>query len=295
MDRNLIGLDNTKAPLSVAPRNESFGLGFKEAYLLHLADNSLIMGHRLSEWTGHGPMLEQDIAMSNIALDLIGQSRNFYQYSAQLINQNNDVLKALTFGDLMAIGTSDVTEDSLAYLRNATEFKNILLVELPNGDWAKTILKLFFFSTFQYFLYEQLIKSSDEQLSAIAEKSIKEVIYHVRWSSEWVIRLGDGTEESNKRLRNALDELYDYLGEMFVASEYENECAKINIGTDVGKLKTNWGKKVNDIFFEATLCFLHGDEQKMKCAGKQGLHTEHLQHILSEMQYLQRTYPGCEW
>jgi ring-1,2-phenylacetyl-CoA epoxidase subunit PaaC len=295
MDKNSIDVNDAKVHLSTDRPGESVGRGFREAYILHLADNSLIMGHRLSEWTGHGPMLEQDIAMSNIALDLIGQSRNFYQYSARLINQNKNVLKALTFGDSMAIGTSDVTEDSLAYLRNATGFKNILLVELPNGDWAKTILKLFFFSTYQYFLYEQLIKSSDEQLSAIAEKSIKEVIYHVRWSSEWVIRLGDGTEESHKRLQNALDELYNYVGEMFVASEYENECAKINIGTDVSKLKNDWKKKVNDIFFEATLSFSHEDEQKVKRAGKQGLHTEHLQNILTEMQHLQRTYPGCEW
>ncbi len=258
-------------------------------FCLHLADNSLIMGHRLSEWTGHGPMLEQDIAMSNIALDLIGQSRNFYQYAAVIKNSSGS-----HSGDENVQGKA-ATEDSLAYLRDATEFKNILLVELPNGDWAKTILKLFFFSTFQYFLYEQLIKSSDEQLSAIAEKSLKEVIYHVRWSSEWVIRLGDGTEESHKRLQNALDELQYYIGEMFVASEYENECAKNNIGTDVSQLKNGWEKQVNDIFLEATLSFSYKDEQKTKCAGKQGLHTQHLQNILSEMQYLQRTYPGCEW
>jgi ring-1,2-phenylacetyl-CoA epoxidase subunit PaaC len=269
--------------------------GFREAYTLHLADNSLIMGHRLSEWTGHGPMLEQDIALSNIALDLIGQTRNFYQYAAGLINQNKNILKVLSFEDPKLIRMSEVTEDSLAYLRNDTEFKNILLVELPNGDWAKTILKLFFFSTYQYFLYEQLIKSSDEQLSAIAEKSLKEVIYHVRWSSEWVIRLGDGTEESHKRLQNALNELRDYVGEMFVASDYENECINNNIGIDVRKLKNDWQKKVNDIFLEATLSFFYGDEYKVKCPGKQGLHTEHLQNILSEMQYLQRTYPGCEW
>jgi ring-1,2-phenylacetyl-CoA epoxidase subunit PaaC len=286
MNRNLIDLDDAKVPPSE---------GFREAYCLHLADNSLIMGHRLSEWTGHGPTLEQDIAMSNIALDLIGQSRNFYQYAAVLIKQNKQLIKTLSFKDSIIIGIGEVTEDSLAYLRDTTEFKNVLLVELPNGDWAKTILKLFLFSTYQYFLYERLIKSSDEQISAIAEKSLKEVIYHVRWSSEWIIRLGDGTEESHKRLQNALDELWHYTGEMFVASDYENECFENNIGTDVSKLKNDWKKKVNNIFLEATIFFTYGDEQKRKCAGKQGLHTEHLQSILLEMQYLQRTYPGCEW
>ena len=243
-------------------------------YTLHLADNSLIMGHRLSEWTGHGPILEQDIAISNIALDLIGQSRNFYQYSAQIKGE----------------GT---TEDSLAYLRSAGEFKNILLVELPNGDWAKTILKLFFFSTYQYFLYQKLIASTDKQLSAIAEKSFKEVIYHTRWSSEWVVRLGDGTEESHNRMQASINELWNYTGEMFVSAEYETAAAKNNFGVDIPELKNDWIKKINDIFIEATV-FL--PENKMiETGGKQGIHTKYLTAILSDMQYLQRTYPGCEW
>ena len=195
-------------------------------YTLHLADNSLIMGHRLSEWTGHGPILEQDIAISNIALDLIGQSRNFYQYAALIKGSG--------------------TEDDLAYLRNESEFKNILLAELPNGDWAKTILKLFFFSTYQYFLYQELINSSDKQLSAIAEKSLKEVTYHLRWSSEWVIRLGDGTEESYKRMQQALSELSVYKDEMFLSSEYEIECAKNDIGVDVSSLKSDWENKIKE-------------------------------------------------
>ncbi|MDB5224050.1 MAG: paaC [Chitinophagaceae bacterium] len=251
-------------------------------YTLHLADNSLIMGHRLSEWTGHGPILEQDIAISNIALDLIGQSRNFYQYAAQL--------------------KGGVTEDDLAYLRDATEFKNMLLAELPNGDWAKTILKLFFFSTYQYYLYQKLIGSTDTQLSAIAEKSLKEVTYHLRWSSEWVIRLGDGTEESKKRIEKALEELWDYTGEMFLPSEYESECAKNKIGVDLGFLKEDWMNKVIQIFAEATLPSPKGEPvptlregQGVRLNGKEGKHTEHLQEILNDMQYLQRTYPGCEW
>ena len=274
------GLLSSRSSSKVPPSE-----GFREAYVLHLADNSLIMGHRLSEWTGHGPMLEQDIAMSNIALDLIGQSRNFYQYAALIKNSSGT-----TPGD-----GSQTTEDSLAYLRDANEFKNILLVELPNGDWAKTILKLFLFSIYQYFLYEKLFKSSDKQISAISEKSLKEVIYHVRWSGEWVIRLGDGTEESHLRLQNALNELWEYTGEMFVAADYEIACAKSNIGIDVSTLKNDWDKKVNAIFLEATLSSFITKGRKMRPKGKLGLHTKHLQIILSEMQYLQRTYPGCEW
>lgn len=243
-------------------------------YTLHLADNSLIMGHRLSEWTGHGPILEQDIAISNIALDLIGQSRNFYQYAAQLKGNN-------------------VTEDDLAFFRDAEEFKNILLVELPNGDWGKTILKLFFFSTYHYYLYQKLIDSKDAQLAAIAEKSLKEVTYHVRWSSEWVIRLGDGTEESKKRMDAALAEIWGYTDEMFLPTAYEAEAAKNNIGVDVNSLVENWEKKVNEIFGEATLSY--PSMQLKNINGKEGNHTEHLKELLGEMQYLQRTYPGCEW
>ncbi|MEO5782978.1 MAG: 1,2-phenylacetyl-CoA epoxidase subunit PaaC [Ginsengibacter sp.] len=243
-------------------------------YTLHLADNSLIMGHRLSEWTGHGPILEQDVAISNIALDLIGQSRNFYQYAAQIKGAG--------------------TEDDLAYLRNESDFKNIILAELPNGDWAKTILKLFFFSSYQYFLYQKLINSSDKQLSAIAEKSLKEFTYHLRWSSEWVLRLGDGTEESHKRIQNALDELWPYTGEMFLASVYETASAKAGIGVDITFFKSDWENKIKEIFKEATLT-LSDLQQKENRRGKDGDHTEHLQAILNDMQYLQRTYPGCEW
>ncbi len=243
-------------------------------YTLHLADNSLIMGHRLSEWTGHGPILEQDIAISNISLDLIGQSRNFYQYAAQIKGDG-------------------ATEDSLAYFRDAHEFKNILLVELPNGDWAKTILKLFFFSTYQYYFFQKLISSYDKQLSAIGEKSLKEVTYHVRWSSEWVIRLGDGTEESHKRIENALVELWNYTGEMFVPSGYETDIIQGGIGVDISAIKNDWEKRVKEIFHEATIS--HPKQNSGNNVGKEGKHTEHLETILKEMQYLQRTYPGCEW
>jgi ring-1,2-phenylacetyl-CoA epoxidase subunit PaaC len=245
-------------------------------YTLHLADNCLIMGHRISEWTGHGPMLEQDIAISNIALDLIGQSRNFYQYSATLKEPN-------------------VTEDKLAYLRDAREFKNLLITEIPNGDWAKTIMKLFLFSTYQFYFYQNLIDSSDKQLAAVGEKSLKEVTYHVRWSSEWVIRLGDGTEESNKRIKSALEEVWPFTGEMFQPSEYENILLNKRISVDVNEIEPRWKNKVQAILEEATLQYPEDKNTWMQTGSKNGIHSEHLGYILAEMQFLQRAYPGCEW
>ena len=244
-------------------------------YSLHLADSSLIMGHRLSEWTGHGPMLEQDIAISNIALDLIGQARNFYQYTAH-------------------VRGNAVTEDTLAYLRDAGDFKNILIAELPNGDWAQTILKLFFFSSWQFYLYQKLVYSSDKQLAAIAEKSLKEVTYHLRWSSEWVVRLGDGTSESNRRMKVALENLWPYTGEMFMMANYETECESHNIAVDLNLIKNDWENKVKAIFEEATMQYPREDVW-MHSGGKTGIHTEYLGYILAEMQFLQRAYPGCEW
>jgi len=238
-------------------------------YTLHLADNALILGQRNSEWCGHGPVLEQDIAITNISLDLIGQARNFYQYAAEL----------------KADGS---TEDSLAYLRTEREFKNCLLAEQPNGDWAQTILRQFLFSNYQYLLYQQLQTRKDNPLAAIAEKSLKEVTYHLRWSSEWVIRLGDGTTESHQRISNAVDELWRYTGELFIPAGYEKEA-----GIDTSILKEPWLNKVKEIFDEATLSV--PSKTFMQEGGKQGRHTEQLGYILTELQYLQRTYPGCEW
>lgn len=244
-------------------------------YTLHLADNALIIGHRNSEWCGHGPILEQDIAISNIALDCIGQARNFYQYAA-------------------TISGNGATEDSLAYLRDVIDFKNCLLTELPNGDWAQTILRQFFFSTYQYYLYQQLQNSSDTQLAAIAEKSLKEVTYHLRWSSEWVIRLGDGTEESKQRMLQAIEELWSYTGDMFIPADFEIESVKQGYGIDVKNIQTNWLQKVTSVFEEATLP-LPAENIWMQTGGKEGKHTEHLGFILAEMQFLQRAYPGAEW
>ena len=239
-------------------------------YTLHLADNSLILGQRNGEWCGHGPVLEQDIAITNITLDLIGQSRSFYQYAA--------LLKA-----------DGSTEDSLAYRRNEREFKNCLLVEQPNGDWAQTILRQFLFSGYQYFLYQYLLENKDETLRAIAEKSLKEVSYHLRWSSEWVIRLGDGTEESHNRMLRAIDELWRYTGEMFIPAPYEKE-----LGIELNEIKEKWQGKVNTVLAEASLN-IPGGGIFMQEGGKTGIHTEHLGYILTELQYMQRAYPNSEW
>jgi ring-1,2-phenylacetyl-CoA epoxidase subunit PaaC len=250
-------------------------------YSLHLADNSLILGQRNSEWCGHGPVLEQDIAITNISLDLIGQARNFYQYSASLINQT------------IQPSNNPATEDTLAYLRKEREFKNCLLVEQPNGDWAQTILRQYFFSQYQYLLYQELQQSKDEQLAAVAEKSLKEVTYHLRWSSEWVIRLGDGTEESHQRMLKAIDELWRYTGEFFVAANYELRASSESFGVDVSKLKEPWTNKVKEVFSEATLAV--PEKIFMQTGGKEGKHTEHLGYILTALQYMQRAYPNSEW
>lgn len=243
-------------------------------YTLHLADNALIIGHRNSEWCGHGPVLEQDIAISNIALDFIGQARNLYQYAAELSG-------------------NDATEDSLAFLRDVPEFKNLLITELPNGDWAQTTLRQFLFSTYQYYFYQQLQNSSDTRLAAIAAKSLKEVTYHLRWSSEWVIRLGDGTEESKQRLLTAVDEVWNFTGEMFLPANYETALLQNHIGVDLTTIREQWLQKVQEVFAEATIGI--PEKSWAQQGGKTGIHTEHLGYILAEMQFLQRAYPGAEW
>jgi ring-1,2-phenylacetyl-CoA epoxidase subunit PaaC len=235
-------------------------------YLIHLGDNALILGHRNSEWCGHGPVLEQDIAITNISLDLIGQARNFYQYAALRKNDGS-------------------TEDSIAYLRDARDFRNCLLTELPKGDWAQTILRQFLFSNYQYELYTRLSAHEDEQLAAICAKALKEVTYHLRWSSEWVIRLGDGTEESKRRLEAALGELWPYTGELFIAAPFEPIYPS--------SFRDAWYTRTNEIFREATIAM--PSETFPQTGGKTGIHTEHLGYILAEMQYLQRAYPDSTW
>ncbi len=251
-------------------------------YIIHQADNALILGHRNSEWTGHGPILEQDIAISNIALDLIGQARNFYQLAAIRLNETDS--------------GQTLTEDDLAYFRDTHEFRNLILVEQANGDWARTILRQFYFSTYQYLLFTALLKSPYNELAAIAEKSIKETRYHLKWSSEWVIRLGDGTEESRRRIMDALNLLHPCIPEIFQAADFEYEAASLGISILPEQLKVQWYERVNEIFITATLPIITTEKESMQAlSGKNGVHSEQLTELLTEMQVLQRTYPGCEW
>ena len=259
------------------------------SYCLHLADNTLILGHRNSEWCGHGPVLEQDIALTNISLDLIGQARNFYQYAAVLMN----TLPGGEVENYIAAGSAfkgKLTEDTLAYFRAPAEYKNLLLCELPNGDWAHTILRQFFFSNYQYLLYQYMRRSSLEQMAAIAEKSLKEVTYHLRWSSEWVIRLGDGTAESRTRMEAAIETLWPYVAELFSPAPYEK---KEYGALDALQLRHDWQQKTLEIFKEAGLTMPR--EENVHTGGKTGTHTEDLTLLLTEMQELPRTHPTAEW
>ena len=244
-------------------------------YLLWIGDNNLIMGQRLSEWCGHGPFLEQDIALTNLALDHIGQTQLIFDYAAELRGKNE-------------------THDDLAFMRDEIHFKNSILVELPNGDFAETIAKIFFFSAFQEVLYKELANSTDERVSQIAKKSIKEVRYHFEHSSNWVLRLGDGTEESHKRMQNAIDKLWNY-GYSLVKEVVETDTIveKDKTGISPSNLEDQWLKAVSPIIKEATL--EQPNEFWIQHGGKNGKHSEHLGHLLSEMQYLQRAYPGNEW
>jgi ring-1,2-phenylacetyl-CoA epoxidase subunit PaaC len=262
------------------------------AFTLHLADNALILAQRNAEWTGHGPVLEQDIAITNISLDLIGQARNFYQYAADLYNSfSNDEKEAVQhlIPRLWKTFNRELQEDDLAFLREEKQYLNLLLVELPRGDWAQTVLRQALFSLYQQVVYAQLKNSKHPQLAAIAEKSGKETAYHVRWSSEWLIRLGDGTEESHRRLKKAVQDLWPFTGELFKPAPYE----QADFGLDMALLKNAWQQKTAAVFRDALLeapqqtGFQHG--------GKEGRHTEHLGYLLAEMQYLQRTYPNAVW
>ena len=262
--------------------------GTRGIYSLHLADNALILAQRNSEWCAHGPVLEQDIAITNISLDLLGQARNFYQHAVSIYDTFSPEGKKSFEAYLPKLWKQydrELQEDDLAFLRDHCQYLNLTLCELPNGDWAQTILRQFFFSTYQQLLFTQLQQSTDEQLAAIAEKSLKEVIYHVRWSSEWIIRLGDGTMESKKRMQRALEELSPYINEMFKPADYEM--------IDVSTFESEWAQKVERVFTEATLQFSIAEEQTF--FGKHGNHTPDLSALLSDMQFLQRNYPNASW
>jgi ring-1,2-phenylacetyl-CoA epoxidase subunit PaaC len=246
-------------------------------FILQLADNSLIHGHRLSEWCGHGPILEVDIALSNIALDQIGAARSFYQYAAVLEGNNK-------------------TEDTYPYHRDVRSFYNVLLLELPKGNFGDTITQSFFFDAFQFEFYHALSKSSDQQLAAIAEKSLKEVTYHLRFSSEWLVRLGDGTKESHDKIQQSIYTYWDYCGELFDMSDAEKELLATGVSVHTPALKSQWEKRVADTLHEATLAYpLSKENAWFHKGGKNGIHTEHLGFLLAEMQYLQKSYPGAEW
>jgi ring-1,2-phenylacetyl-CoA epoxidase subunit PaaC len=244
-------------------------------FALRHADDRLILGHRISEWCGHGPILEEDLALSNISLDLIGQSVMWYKYAAAIEN----------------IGRN---EDDFVYLRDERRFSNLLLTELENGDFAFTLARQFFFDVYDYFFYNELKNSSDESLSAIAVKSLKESSYHLRHSSEWMLRLGDGTEVSHQKIKNAVDELWMYTGEMFVNDDVDLLLIKEGIGVDFDSLKAKWYENVSKILTEATLP-TPDPGAFMQMGGRNGIHTENLGFILAEMQYLSRAYPDAKW
>ncbi|MCB0695828.1 MAG: phenylacetate-CoA oxygenase subunit PaaC [Chitinophagaceae bacterium] len=266
-------------------------------YILQLADNALIYGHRLGEWCGHGPILEQDIALTNISLDYIGQARSLYQHAANLFNELPENEKEGLFKSVQLEEkikrNEPFDEDDLAYLRDGWDYRNILLVEQPNGDWAVTVARAFFFDVFQFMYYKALQKSKDLQLAAIAEKSLKEVTYHKRWSAEWVIRLGDGTDESHEKIQAAANDLWTFTGEMFTMTAAEQIMADKGIAVDVKQLLAGWIEEVKAVFEEATLSL--PENSWMQEGGKSGRHTEHLGYILTELQFMQRTYPGMEW
>jgi ring-1,2-phenylacetyl-CoA epoxidase subunit PaaC len=243
-------------------------------YTLRRADDALILGHRLSEWCGHAPMLEEDMALANMGLDLLGQARALYSYAAQTEGKGND-------------------EDKFAYLRDVRQYRNLLLVEQPNGDFAHTIVRQFFYAAFADPYWRAMMKSADPALAAIAAKSEKESAYHLRHSSEWVVRLGDGTAESHARTQAAIDDLWAFTGEMFEADESERALIESRVAVDPTTLQAQWGKTVSAIVNEATLA-LPGTAWMQK-GGRSGRHSEHLGHLLSELQSMQRTFPGASW
>lgn len=246
----------------------------KFEYLLRLGDNALILAQRLSEWCGKGPVFEEDMALTNTALDLLGQARLWLAYAGEIEGKGRN-------------------EDQLAYLRDAHQFRNLLLLEQPNSDYAVTMARQFYFDTWHYFLLQGLMKSTDPHIAEIAGKAVKEVTYHLRRSGDLVVRLGDGTEASHGRLQAAVDDLWMYTGEMFAADGVDELLAAQGLACDPARLYDLWLKHVAEVFRGATLTLPSGSW--MQKGGKQGRHTEHLGYLLAEMQFLQRAYPGAQW
>jgi ring-1,2-phenylacetyl-CoA epoxidase subunit PaaC len=243
-------------------------------YALRRADDALILGHRLSEWCGHAPMLEEDMALANMGLDLLGQARELYSYAAKVEGKGND-------------------EDKFAYLRDVRQYRNLLLVEQPNGDFARTMVRQFFYSVFADLYWRAMMQSDDATLAAIAAKSEKESAYHVRHSSEWMVRLGDGTGESHARAQTAIDDLWAFTGEMFEVDASESALIEAGVAIDPAMLRPQWLRTVSDVVVEATLAL--PKSSWMQQGGRSGRHSEHLGHLLSELQSMQRTFPGATW
>jgi ring-1,2-phenylacetyl-CoA epoxidase subunit PaaC len=243
-------------------------------YLLRLADDRLVLGHRLSEWCGHGPILEEDIALANIALDLIGEATLLLKLAGE-------------------VEGADRNEDALAYLRDGTDYRNSLLVELPKGDFGFTIVRQFFFSVFSLLQMDALQRSTNAELAGIAAKAVKEARYHVRHSAQWVDTLGDGTAESHDRTQRAVDELWRYTGELFMVDVVDHEVAAAGLGVDPSTLEGAWRAQIGEVLQRATLTI--PKTGYMQRGGRDGRHTEHLGHLLAEMQIVARSHPGASW
>jgi ring-1,2-phenylacetyl-CoA epoxidase subunit PaaC len=243
-------------------------------FVLRLADNCLILSQRLGEWCGHGPELEEDMALTNIALDLNGQAQNWLEYAAQLEGQQR-------------------SPDMLAFLRDAGDFRNCLLLEQPNQDFAWTMARQFYFDTWHHLMLTALLDSADQRIREISEKSLKEARYHLRHSSGWLIRLGDGTDESNRRIQKAIDDLWCYTGELFTPDSVDGAMWAERIGPDLSQIRSDWLVGVQTVLDEATLQL--PPSASMHTGGKRGIHTEGLGYLLAEMQFLQRAYPQAQW
>ncbi|HEY4211733.1 MAG TPA: 1,2-phenylacetyl-CoA epoxidase subunit PaaC [Steroidobacteraceae bacterium] len=243
-------------------------------YLLILGDTNLVLAQRLGAWVGHAPALEEDLALGNLALDHLGQARLLLTYAGEVEGRGRD-------------------EDALAYLRDAPEFLNLALAEQPNGDFGRTVVRQWLIDSWQAELYAGLQKSSDARLAGIAAKALKETLYHRRFSAGWVIRLGDGTDESHRRVQESLNELWPLTEELFAPSDLEHRLAACGIAPELGELRPRWSHSVDQLLREATLT--RPASSPYPWHGKEGVHSEHLGHMLGEMQHLQRTYPGARW
>lgn len=247
-------------------------------YLLRMGDTTLVLSHRLSEWTGHGPALEEDLALTNVALDLLGQARLWLTLAGEVEGKSRD-------------------EDALAYLRDAHDYRNYLLVERPNGHYGDTMARQFLFDTWHYFLLQRVAASTDQRVADIAEKSLKEVTYHTRRSGDIVVRLGDGTPESHQKMQEAIDDVWRHVGELFADDDITQELAGQGVVPLHDSLIDDWKAHVSQVLAEATLTMPEFAEacHPAHAGGTTGRHTEALGYLLAEMQHLQRTYPGAAW